>query len=99
MIFSPFSLPISIICCIFAFKQNQKGIKTMNIEHFIDRIEKTDGLSQTLGMHFISTPEPNTLQATMKVDESQAGRHSGNLRSTVPNGYNPLYGLVAVDSM
>lgn len=41
----------------------------MNIEHFIDRIEKTDGLSQTLGMHFISTPEPDTLQATMKVDE------------------------------
>lgn len=40
MIFSSFSLPISIICCIFAFKQNQKGIKTMNIEHFIDRIEK-----------------------------------------------------------
>ena len=69
MIFSSFSLPISIICCIFAFKQNQKGIKTMNIEHFIDRIEKTDGLSQTLGMHFISTPEPDTLQATMKVDE------------------------------
>lgn len=33
------------------------------------RISKTDGLSKTLGMHFISTPEPDTLQATMKVDE------------------------------
>ena len=41
----------------------------MNIEHFIERIEKSDGLSKTLGMHFISTPEPDTLQASMKVDE------------------------------
>gem|GEM_PF-77189 len=47
----------------------KKGIKTMNIEHFIERIEKSDGLSKTLGMHFISTPEPDTLQASMKVDE------------------------------
>lgn len=41
----------------------------MNIEHLIERIEKSDGLSKTLGMHFISTPEPDTLQASMKVDE------------------------------
>ncbi len=41
----------------------------MNVEKLLDRIEKTDGLSKTLGMHFISTPEPDTLQATMKVDE------------------------------
>ena len=40
----------------------------MNIEHLIERIEKSDGLSKTLGMHFISTPEPDTLQASMKVD-------------------------------
>ena len=41
----------------------------MNVEKLLDRIEKTDGLSKTLGMHFISTPEPDTLLAMMKVDE------------------------------
>ncbi len=41
----------------------------MNIEKVINRISKTDGLSKTLGMQFVSTPEPDTLQATMKVDE------------------------------
>jgi 1,4-dihydroxy-2-naphthoyl-CoA hydrolase len=41
----------------------------MNVEKLIERIENTDGLSKTLGMHFISTPEPDTLQATMKVNE------------------------------
>ena len=41
----------------------------MNIDELVKRISKTDGLSKTLGMHFISTPEPDTLQATMKVDE------------------------------
>lgn len=41
----------------------------MNIDKLVERIAKTDGLSKTLGMHFISTPEPDTLQATMKVDE------------------------------
>ena len=41
----------------------------MNIDEVVKRISKTDGLSKTLGMHFISTPEPDTLQATMKVDE------------------------------
>ena len=35
----------------------------MNIDELVKRISKTDGLSKTLGMHFI------TLQATMKVDE------------------------------
>ena len=41
----------------------------MNIDELVKRISKTDGLSKTLGMHFISTPEPDTLQATMMVDE------------------------------
>lgn len=41
----------------------------MNIDELVKRISKTDGLSKTLGMHFISTPEPDTLQASMKVDE------------------------------
>ena len=34
----------------------------MNIDELVKRISKTDGLSKTLGMHFISTPEPDTLQ-------------------------------------
>jgi len=41
----------------------------MNIDEVVKRISKTDGLSKTLGMHFISTPEHDTLKATMKVDE------------------------------
>ena len=41
----------------------------MNIDKLIKGFGKTDGLSKTLGMHFISTPEPDTLQAQMKVDE------------------------------
>ena len=32
----------------------------MNIDELVKRISKTDGLSKTLGMHFISTPEPDT---------------------------------------
>jgi len=41
----------------------------MNIDEVVKRISKSDGLSKTLGMHFVSTPEPDTVQATMKVDE------------------------------
>lgn len=41
----------------------------MNIDKIAERICNTDGLSKTLGMKFISTPEPDTLQASMKVDE------------------------------
>ena len=41
----------------------------MNIDEVVKRISNTDGLSKTLGMHFISTPEQDTLKATMKVDE------------------------------
>ncbi len=40
----------------------------MNIEHQIEIIKKQDGLSNTLGMEFVSTPEPDTLMARMKVD-------------------------------
>ena len=39
----------------------------------LEKIKETrlhlDGLSNTLGMEFISTPEPDTCQAKMKVDE------------------------------
>lgn len=41
----------------------------MNVDELMNRISKTDGLSKTLGMRFVSTPEPDTLKATMKVDE------------------------------
>lgn len=40
----------------------------MNIEKQRDILKKEDGLSKTLGMDFISTPEPDTCKATMKVD-------------------------------
>lgn len=41
----------------------------MDIERVKDILLSKDGLSQTLGMEFLSTPEPDTCQARMKVDE------------------------------
>lgn len=41
----------------------------MDIERVKDISLSKDGLSQTLGMEFLSTPEPDTCQARMKVDE------------------------------
>lgn len=41
----------------------------MNVDNIKDRLLSQDGLSNTLGMDFISTPEPDTCKATMKVDE------------------------------
>ena len=41
----------------------------MNIDKIKEVLLKSDGLSNTLGMEFISTPDPNTCQARMKVDE------------------------------
>ena len=41
----------------------------MNIEHIKDNINKLPNLSTALGMEFISTPEPDTCMARMKVDE------------------------------
>ena len=40
----------------------------MNVEHLKETIKSQDGLSNTLGMEFISTPELDTLEATMQVD-------------------------------
>jgi 1,4-dihydroxy-2-naphthoyl-CoA hydrolase len=42
----------------------------MNIEKEKKIIESQEGLSRTLGMEFISTPEPDTCMARMKVDGS-----------------------------
>ena len=41
----------------------------MDIERVKDILLSKDGLSQTLGIEFLSTPEPDTCQARMKVDE------------------------------
>ena len=41
----------------------------MDIERVKEMRLKQDGLSNTLGMEFLSTPEPDTCQARMKVDE------------------------------
>lgn len=41
----------------------------MDIERVKDILLSKDGLSQTLGMEFLSSPEPDTCQARMKVDE------------------------------
>jgi len=42
----------------------------LDIEHIItDYVHRTDGLSNTLGMEFLSTPEDDTCMARMKVDE------------------------------
>lgn len=41
----------------------------MNVEKIKEILRRHDGLSNTLGMEFISTPEPDTCKAVMKVDE------------------------------
>ncbi|MBM6993889.1 MAG: PaaI family thioesterase [Prevotella sp.] len=41
----------------------------MNIESVKERIGHLDGLSNTLGMEFLSTPDPDTCMARMKVDK------------------------------
>jgi 1,4-dihydroxy-2-naphthoyl-CoA hydrolase len=41
----------------------------MNIDGYLDRLRAEDGLTNTLGMEIISTPEPDTLMARMKVDK------------------------------
>jgi len=41
----------------------------MDVEKIKEMLRRHDGLSNTLGMEFISTPEPDTCKATMKVDE------------------------------
>lgn len=40
----------------------------MDVENIKKMLGRNDGLSQTLGMEFISTPDPDTCKARMKVD-------------------------------
>lgn len=41
----------------------------MNIDHLKEMLRQQDGLTNTLGMEFASTPEPDTLIGQMKVDK------------------------------
>ncbi|MGI6232015.1 MAG: PaaI family thioesterase [Prevotella sp.] len=41
----------------------------MNIDEIKERLKEQDGLTKSLGLEFISTPEPDTLIGRMKVDE------------------------------
>jgi len=41
----------------------------MEIDHIINTVEKRQSLSTALGMEFFSTPDPDTVQAKMRVDE------------------------------
>ena len=41
----------------------------MELEEIKERLRRTDGLSNTLGMDFISTTEPDMCVARMKVDD------------------------------
>lgn len=41
----------------------------MDIEKIKDMVKRQDGLSNTLGMEFLSTAEPNTCMARMKVND------------------------------
>lgn len=44
-------------------------INAMDLETIKEKLRRHDGLSNTLGMNFISTPEPDMCVASMKVDE------------------------------
>ena len=41
----------------------------MDIEYVMKTLRVKKGLSETIGMEFLSTPEPDTCMARMKVDE------------------------------
>lgn len=58
---------LNIICYICERFFNV--ITKMNIENIVAKLDKRPNLSTALGMEFISTPDPNTAMARMKVDE------------------------------
>mgnify|MGYP002108237246 FL=1 len=47
----------------------KKRRRKMYLETIKEKLRRSDGLSNTLGMNFISTPEPDMCVASMKVDE------------------------------
>lgn len=58
----------------FLFRENSlnlqlKNEKPMNVEEIERLIKKKPTVCSTLGMRFLSTPEPDTVMATMPVDE------------------------------
>ena len=64
----------------------------MNIDNLWNSIHQEDGLSRTLGMEFISTPEDDTLKARMAVDDRNKqpfGFLSGGASLALPWRYAP----------
>ena len=47
----------------------KKRRRKMYLETIKEKLRRSDGLSNALGMNFISTPEPDMCVASMKVDE------------------------------
>lgn len=47
----------------------KKRRRKMYLETIKEKLRRSDGLSNTIGMNFISTPEPDMCVASMKVDE------------------------------
>lgn len=45
-----------------------KNAVTMNVDHLNNILQKEEGLSRTLAMEFLSTPEPDTCMARMRVN-------------------------------
>ena len=65
----PLSLDKAWPSALVGCKENQKR-EAMNVDHLKDFLKRQDGLSNTLGMEFISTPEEDTCMARMKVDKT-----------------------------
>ena len=53
----------------FLVSLQERHVFIMDIESIKDIISRQSGLSNTLGMEFLSTPEPDTCKAQMKVNE------------------------------
>ena len=54
----------------------------MDIERIKEIRLKQDGLSNTLGMEFLSTPDPDTCQPRMHVDHVKAVREGDTVTAT-----------------
>lgn len=66
-----FRLVFSLRCLkIIVSLQDSKKQDSMNIEEQKKIIESQEGLSRTLGMEFLSTPEDDTCMARMKVNST-----------------------------
>lgn len=59
---------IRVIIPLYSSLITLNYIKVMYISDIADLLDKEPGLSRTLGMTFVSTPEPDTCVATLAVD-------------------------------